>query len=132
MADDELLAEPEAILKLDMNRCSVADLERISANYEFKIQKGGTFHGFGSWFTVDFPGGTTLDTGPGKPLTHWKQDLFGSIDPYDVQPGDRIEGTITIERNPYWRRHCHVTLSYNLYRKEQDPVPVTTMFKLWR
>ena len=39
-------------------------------------------------------------------------------DPIPVQNGDRILGSILIERNRLWRRHLRVNVKFTQYREE--------------
>jgi hypothetical protein len=86
----------------------------------------GNFHGFASWFEVvfggfDCPRGeeyVRLCTGPDHKLTHWKQDLFMLDDVITVEEKDEIQGTVVINRNPYWRRHLKVTFQWKVFRRD--------------
>lgn len=52
--------------------------------------------------------------------THWKQTLFMMDDPVPVHRGDVVTGFVVLQRNPVWRRHMSVTLSWTVTSK-QDP-----------
>ncbi|GAB1295250.1 Protein arginine N-methyltransferase 2 [Apodemus speciosus] len=84
----------------------------------FDIQKAGTLHGFTAWFSVHFQSleegqpQQVLSTGPLHPTTHWKQTLFMMDDPVPVHTGDVVTGSVVLQRNPVWRRHMSVSLSW--------------------
>lgn len=44
--------------------------------------------------------------------THWKQTLFMMDDPVPVHTGDVVTGSVVLQRNPVWRRHMSVSLSW--------------------
>lgn len=46
--------------------------------------------------------------------THWKQTLFMLDKPVSLNAGNSISGTIVLRRNPVWRRHMSVTLTWNI------------------
>lgn len=52
--------------------------------------------------------------------THWKQVLFMMDEPVPVHAGDVLTGSIVLQRNPVWRRHMSVALSWSVTSR-QDP-----------
>ncbi|KAI8487770.1 class I-like SAM-binding methyltransferase super [Branchiostoma belcheri] len=118
----DCLAEWETVLVMDMKRFRVEELEEISQDFEFQVTREGTFHGFASWFSVDFGGfpstepPVVLNTGPEHEMTHWKQDLFMMDQPTAVEGGDSIVGNILIKRNPEWRRHLRVMFTWEVLK----------------
>lgn len=52
--------------------------------------------------------------------THWKQVLFMMDEPVPVHVGDVVAGSVVLQRNPVWRRHMSVTLSWSVTSR-QDP-----------
>lgn len=52
--------------------------------------------------------------------THWKQVLFMMDEPVPVLVGDVVTGSVVLQRNPVWRRHMSVTLSWSV-TSGQDP-----------
>ncbi|XP_066263589.1 protein arginine N-methyltransferase 2-like isoform X2 [Branchiostoma lanceolatum] len=118
----DCLAEWETVLVMDMKRFRVEELEEISQDFEFQVTREGTFHGFASWFSVDFGGfpstepPVVLNTGPEHEMTHWKQDLFMMDQPTAVEGGDSIVGSILIKRNPEWRRHLRVRFTWEVLK----------------
>ncbi|KAM9696446.1 protein arginine N-methyltransferase 2 isoform 1-T1 [Dama dama] len=137
---DDCLSEPCTILQLDMRTVQVADLETMKGELHFDIQKAGTLHGFTAWFSVQFQNleedepQLVLSTGPLHPTTHWKQVLFMMDEPVPVLMGDVVTGAVVLQRNPVWRRHMSVTLSWSI-TSAQDPALQKVgekVFPIWR
>eukprot|EP00069_Balaena_mysticetus_P015450 bmy_22506T0 len=123
---EDCLSEPCTILQLDMRTVQIADLEMMKGELHFDIKKAGTLHGFTAWFSVRFQNleedepQLVLSTGPLHPTTHWKQVLFMMDEPVSVLAGDVVTGSVVLQRNPVWRRHMSVTLSWSVTSR-QDP-----------
>ncbi|TKC35346.1 hypothetical protein EI555_008954, partial [Monodon monoceros] len=123
---EDCLSEPCTILQLDMRTVQIADLEMMKGELHFDIKKAGTLHGFTAWFSVQFQNleedepQLVLSTGPLHPTTHWKQVLFMMDEPVSVLAGDVVTGSVVLQRNPVWRRHMSVTLSWSVTSR-QDP-----------
>mmetsp|Transcript_4286 Transcript_4286/g.10893 ORF Transcript_4286/g.10893 Transcript_4286/m.10893 type:complete len:453 (-) Transcript_4286:96-1454(-) len=135
----DVLADPAAVLELDMMRTTTEDLERVSAEVRFVLRGDGPLHGLGSWFDVEFgqlpdPAAdiVTLRTGPDAPQTHWKQDLLMFDDPIACAPGDILEGTVELVRNPKMRRHLRVLVDLRHSSTTGAlPTRVSKDFPLW-
>ncbi|XP_049584692.1 protein arginine N-methyltransferase 2 isoform X1 [Syngnathus scovelli] len=141
MEPGDRLASPADVLCLDMHTLQVADLEEMQGEFQFQVEKSGVFHGFTAWFSVYFKsleeGGATveLNTGPDSEPTHWKQTLFMLDEPISVHAASRISGTITLRRNPVWRRHLTVTLHWDISCLAQEAATCqagTKSFPMWR
>ncbi|CAK7315027.1 Protein arginine N-methyltransferase 2 [Vulpes lagopus] len=52
--------------------------------------------------------------------THWKQVLFMMDEPMSMLSGDVVTGSVVLQRNPVWRRHMSVALSWSV-TSTQDP-----------
>uniref|UniRef100_H0W6X2 Protein arginine methyltransferase 2 n=1 Tax=Cavia porcellus TaxID=10141 RepID=H0W6X2_CAVPO len=137
---EDCLSEPCTILQLDMRTVQISDVETMRGELHFDIQKSGTLHGFTAWFSVHFQSleegqpQQVLSTGPLHPTTHWKQTLFMMDDPVPVHRGDVVTGFVVLQRNPVWRRHMSVTLSWTVTSK-QDPTSQKfgeKVFPIWR
>lgn len=117
---EDCLSEPQALMNFDMMELSINDIEHYTPSFTFYIAEDALMYGFCSWFEVVFGGvplsnGTsyvTLSTSPKSDLTHWKQDLFLLDDPIAVRKGYCIDGSISIKRNPEYRRHLSVTFAF--------------------
>ncbi|XP_071510621.1 protein arginine N-methyltransferase 2-like [Diadema antillarum] len=136
----DILSEPAVIFTFDLCKLTVQQLEAIKMEFSFRVTTPGTFHGFGSWFSVDFASlddglddHVVLDTGPKSALTHWKQAVFILDDWYDLMKGDVVVGTMMMERSHLWRRHFKVRLSgkIRLFSSMQEKVFDKT-FGVWR
>lgn len=137
---EDCLSEPCTILQLDMRTVQVSDLETMRGELRFDIQKAGTLHGFTAWFSVHFQSleegqpQQVLSTGPLHPTTHWKQTLFMMDDPVPVHTGDVVTGSVVLQRNPVWRRHMSVSLSW-VVTSALDPTSQRAgekVFPIWR
>lgn len=137
----DCLSVPSEVISLNMYTLQVQDLEEMTGQFHFSVKKSGVFHGFTAWFTVGFEslqkGGAAveLDTGPYSEPTHWKQTLFMLDCPVSVDEGDTISGSIVLCRNPIWRRHMNVTLSWTIHSSSDntDNCKVgTKKFPMWR
>uniref|UniRef100_A0A286XS07 Protein arginine methyltransferase 2 n=1 Tax=Cavia porcellus TaxID=10141 RepID=A0A286XS07_CAVPO len=155
---EDCLSEPCTILQLDMRTVQISDVETMRGELHFDIQKSGTLHGFTAWFSVHFQsleegqpqqvlstvsmGGHIMDGRSGLQVscilscstTHWKQTLFMMDDPVPVHRGDVVTGFVVLQRNPVWRRHMSVTLSWTVTSK-QDPTSQKfgeKVFPIWR
>ncbi|KAM9088880.1 LOW QUALITY PROTEIN: protein arginine N-methyltransferase 2 [Megaptera novaeangliae] len=137
---EDCLSEPCTILQLDMRTVQIADLELMKGELHFDIKKAGTLHGFTAWFSVRFQNleedepQLVLSTGPLHPTTHWKQVLFMMDEPVSVLAGDVVTGSVVLQRNPVWRRHMSVTLSWSVTSR-QDPGSQKVgekVFPIWR
>nr|8BVA_A Chain A, Protein arginine N-methyltransferase 2 [Mus musculus] len=137
---EDCLSEPCTILQLDMRTVQVPDLETMRGELRFDIQKAGTLHGFTAWFSVYFQSleegqpQQVLSTGPLHPTTHWKQTLFMMDDPVPVHTGDVVTGSVVLQRNPVWRRHMSVSLSW-VVTSALDPTSQRVgekVFPIWR
>ncbi|XP_053482118.1 protein arginine N-methyltransferase 2 isoform X3 [Ictalurus furcatus] len=122
----DCLSTPCDVISLDMHTLSVSDLEKLSGEFRFTIERSGTLHGFTAWFSTFFhsldEGGSSLElnTGPHAESTHWKQTLFMLDGPIGVEEGDCVGGAITLQRNPIWRRHMSITIEWRIKRRD-DP-----------
>ncbi|XP_039078071.1 protein arginine N-methyltransferase 2 isoform X2 [Hyaena hyaena] len=137
---EDCLSEPCTILQLDMRTVQIADLETMKGELHFEIRKAGTLHGFTAWFSVRFQSleedepQLVLSTGPFHPTTHWKQVLFMMDEPVSVVMGDVVTGSVVLQRNPVWRRHMSVALSWSV-TSTQDPTSQKVgekVFPIWR
>ncbi|XP_053327935.1 protein arginine N-methyltransferase 2, partial [Spea bombifrons] len=136
---EDCLSDPCILLDVNLRTLQIADLERMSGNFTFCVKNDGIFHGFTAWFSVQFQniedkGWLELNTGPFNMLTHWKHTLFMLDEPVHVHKGDRIRGTALFQRNPVWRRHMSVTLSWEITSDAHD-VPYEVgckKFPMWR
>ncbi|XP_044531634.1 protein arginine N-methyltransferase 2 [Gracilinanus agilis] len=136
----ECLSEAQPVFWLDMRTVQTADLEEMKGELCFCIRRAGTLHGFAAWFSVEFQNvgddgpRLVLSTGPSDPATHWKQTLFMLDEPVAVQAGDSVTGSVLLRRNPVWRRHMSVTLSWSITSRREPASPKVgeKTFPIWR
>uniref|UniRef100_A0A6Q2YZU4 SH3 domain-containing protein n=1 Tax=Esox lucius TaxID=8010 RepID=A0A6Q2YZU4_ESOLU len=137
---EDCLATPCDVINLDMLSLQVTDLEELNGQFIFAVEKAGMFHGFTSWFRVQFQNldrdGTTLelDTGPYSEPTHWKQTLFMLDHPVPLVGGETVSGNILLHRNPVWRRHMTITIQWSISSTEdaENCQVQTKSFPMWR
>ncbi|XP_028398893.1 protein arginine N-methyltransferase 2-like [Dendronephthya gigantea] len=138
------LCKGQSIVLLDMKNLAVPKLELWSCNIKFRVEKAGVFHGFGSWFDVEFhsppndtnvndtPQPVVLSTSPDAPKTHWKNAIFMLDEPLEVEEGADIEGTVKVIRNEDFRRHMSIWFEFNLSGESVEGMHICKEFKLWR
>lgn len=135
---EDCLSQPCTLIDVNMKTLNIEDLERMSSKFQFEVDCDGTFHGFTAWFSVQFQnienhGQEELDTGPFKKLTHWKHTLFMMDKPMQVLRGDRITGSAVFKRNPMWRRHLSVTITWSITSSSLTTVQGgCKIFPIWR
>ncbi|XP_072613328.1 protein arginine N-methyltransferase 2-like [Vulpes vulpes] len=85
----------------------------------------------------DLPALRKLELGVGSlgtGTTHWRQVLFMMDEPVSVLSGDVVTGSVVLQRNPVWRRHMSVALSWSV-TSTQDPTSQKVgekVFPIWR
>lgn len=82
IASEALLSDPAEIARLDLQQVCEA---RLNARTVLRAVRRGECHGLAGWFEARFPGGIALDTGPGRPSTHWCQAFFPALDPVSLE-----------------------------------------------
>jgi protein arginine N-methyltransferase 1 len=91
----QLLASPAIIASLD-TALSPASIPGLAASME--IDRAGTLHGIGGWFTAQLSPHVTMSNGPleSKPIE--RRNVFFPIDrPVAVAKGDSVRVTMTIQ-----------------------------------
>ncbi|XP_069839212.1 protein arginine N-methyltransferase 2 isoform X4 [Dendropsophus ebraccatus] len=128
---EDCLSQPCTLLDVNMKTLNIEDLEKMNSEFQFHVDRDGTFHGFTAWFSVQFQNidnqdKVELNTGPFNPLTHWKHTLFMLDKPLQVHMGDQITGSVVFKRNPLWRRHLSVTITWSVTSSSLTPVQVSS------
>ncbi|XP_069839210.1 protein arginine N-methyltransferase 2 isoform X2 [Dendropsophus ebraccatus] len=135
---EDCLSQPCTLLDVNMKTLNIEDLEKMNSEFQFHVDRDGTFHGFTAWFSVQFQNidnqdKVELNTGPFNPLTHWKHTLFMLDKPLQVHMGDQITGSVVFKRNPLWRRHLSVTITWSVTSSSLTPVQNgCKVFPIWR
>ncbi|KAL5015248.1 hypothetical protein ScPMuIL_009518 [Solemya velum] len=114
ISPESVQAHAHKVCCLDMKEVQRADIEKVQNKFEFRCFGHSEIHGFTTWFTVDFPGGTSLTTSPYSEGTHWAQTLLYIDQPLDVEQDTLIRGTISISANPKMTRYLDISLSYRV------------------
>ncbi|KAG8559303.1 hypothetical protein GDO81_017304 [Engystomops pustulosus] len=135
---EDCLSQPCTLLDVNLKTIKIEALERMSSEFQFHVDCDGTFHGLTAWFSVQFQNidsqeQVDLDTGPFNPLTHWKHTLFMLDQPMQVRTGDKIAGSAVFTRNPIWRRHLSVTITWSITSPSQNTEQNgCKVFPIWR
>lgn len=98
---DQLLAEPQVVLNLDLLFVTQGDLRNIQGTFDFPVKANSVLHGFASWFEVEFEGGSisVLDTGPSAAKTHWEQTVMFLPHPLLVSKQDTVACRLTMTQD---------------------------------
>ena len=145
LVEGNCLCKGQSVVFLDMKNLNVSELESWSCSFKFEIQNAGIFHGFASWFDVEFHSPSTgtkcetlskpvmLSTSPHAPKTHWKNAIFMLDKPSEVKEGDFIEGTMKVQRNEDFRRHMSIYFDVSISENNGTRThTINKEFKLWR
>lgn len=101
----DILTTSKKFYDVDLEKISKEDLE-FNTDFKIKVETDGVIHGFVTWFDCLFSHGNktiNLSTSPYKKQTHWKQTVFYTDAPFEVNPGDQITGNINVvkaKQNP--------------------------------
>ncbi|EHH16895.1 Protein arginine N-methyltransferase 2 [Macaca mulatta] len=141
---EDCLSEPCTILQLDMRTVQISDLELcVPRPSGWTASHVGSAEGESQWEPESAPRGPCGDcprpasrshTPLSCSITHWKQTLFMMDDPVPVHTGDVVTGSVVLQRNPVWRRHMSVALSWAVTSR-QDPTSQKVgekVFPIWR
>ena len=93
----DLLASPAIIASLDMAQCS-ASIPGLEASMQ--LERAGTIHGIGGWFSAQLSPCVTMSNGPLEPKSIGRRNVFFPIDrPVTVAKGDSVRVSMTIQPN---------------------------------
>jgi len=128
---EQVVGTPAAILKLDLKTCTFEDIKGVPTTpFKFTIPDDRTdgpvrVSGFAGWFTTDFFGNdeekplpcpTTLSTAPDMGYTHWGQQVFHLVEGLELNPGDALEGTVSMGRQEGNARLYEVEVTFYVLR----------------
>ncbi|KAK7101536.1 protein arginine N-methyltransferase 6-like isoform X2 [Littorina saxatilis] len=123
---DIRIVPPEAVqahavevCSLDLMTASPNDVEDVESNFCFKCFGRTTITGFVTWFTVEFPGGSTLSTSPYQPETHWAQTTFHLRRSFRVEQDTEIKGVFEMHPHPLNHRCMEIDLEFIVDDKEK-------------
>ncbi|XP_035733209.1 protein arginine N-methyltransferase 6-like isoform X1 [Vespa mandarinia] len=81
---DDILADSKLIAWLDLQSIILSEINTLgNEEYVSICNKEGILQGICIWFSVEFPDGSELSTGPLDTSTHWKQTVI--VLPMDVK-----------------------------------------------
>ena len=93
------LARPVDFLDIDL---TTVDDSLVTGTASFGIEREGTMHGFGGWFTATLVEGIALSSVEPH-ATHWQQAFFPLERPITVTPGTRVELELQSDDGKTWR-----------------------------
>jgi protein arginine N-methyltransferase 1 len=73
--------------------------EALNGRVSWSIERAGTLHGLGGWFSATLAPGVELTNAPGSPARIRRHNVLLPVDPVAVEPGDRVEAVVTILPN---------------------------------
>ncbi|CAD5123303.1 DgyrCDS11660 [Dimorphilus gyrociliatus] len=101
----DLLAEEQLVLSIDLKAATEEDLESIIGTFKFTFKKYGVIHGFALWFDCIFTDGeneeteVTLDTSPNSESTHWKQTIIPVPEAFLVEENGEVNCKLYLKRD---------------------------------
>ena len=101
--------------EFDINTVTKEELD-FSAAYEITMNRKDRIHGIVSWFDIEFgnlDNVVRFSTGPRAEYTHWKQTIMYFDGEYQVQPGDKLEGSIAARKSRSNFRELDIKASYH-------------------
>lgn len=110
---NQIISDTCCILELDLYSINVSDLD-FSSNFELTINRQDFIHGFTAFFDVQFskchtPTGFT--TAPFGEYTHWKHTVFYLDTPVRGSVGDKVYGSISVQKHPKNPRDLIIDIS---------------------
>lgn len=118
---NSLLTSVPAVHKICFQSDAINSLLDFEIPFEFCSEYTGVMHGFAGWFTVSFPGGTKLSTGPSDARTHWQQVRFFLRQPIAVNKHrTTIAGSLSMKANE--QRSYNITISGKVYHDKEIPL----------
>ena len=130
LAQQELLATPVAAASLDIAACGA---EPFELQHRFRIERTGTLHGIGGWFSAQLSRSVTLTNAPDAAQRINRRNAFLPIDqPVAVESGDEVDvhvhvipgalvatWTVEVRRASRLRgRFRHSTMNGTLFARE--------------
>jgi type I protein arginine methyltransferase len=110
-----LISEPCAVLSLDLNTCTVADLS-FSAPFRLEISRDDYCHALVAYFDIEFTHihkTVRFSTSPRAKYTHWKQTVFYLDHILTACKGEVLEGHIHCAPNAKNHRDLDVSVKYS-------------------
>ncbi|CAH0724384.1 unnamed protein product, partial [Brenthis ino] len=127
---DDLLGPEIAMAWLNLREDTVSDLDSYSIQHVVGASRNGQYQGICVWFECNFPQITSenqiiLSTGPGSPVTHWKQTIILLPEEQDVEEQEPIAFQLDMNRDQNNSRRYNLQLSLLDPEEVEHPVPCT-------
>lgn len=103
IAPKELLAPAQQWLELDYRTLTSCN---GSGDLSWESTQAGHLHGLGVWFSTELIDGVGYSNAPDQPQLIYGQTFFPISTPVQIDPGDRIEATISahwVDQEYIWR-----------------------------
>ncbi|PVD29209.1 hypothetical protein C0Q70_11806 [Pomacea canaliculata] len=116
VSSSKLLTDPCCIKGIDVNTCSLDDLQ-FSASFSLECHREGQMTAVIGYFDIGFESECSqkihFSTGPASTPTHWKQTIFLLPQPLPVTKGTKVEGSIRLKKNRRDPRSLVILLTLN-------------------
>jgi protein arginine N-methyltransferase 1 len=99
---NQIISNSCCILEMDLYKMTIEDSD-FGSNFEITINRQDFCHGFTAYFDVEFSKchiRTGFTTAPFADYTHWKQTVFYLDEPIRGTPGEKIQGSIKVQKHP--------------------------------
>jgi protein arginine N-methyltransferase 1 len=99
---NQIISDSCCILEMDLYKMTIEDCD-FGSNFEITINRQDFCHGFTAYFDVEFSKchiRTGFTTAPFADYTHWKQTVFYLDEPIRGTPGEKIQGSIKVQKHP--------------------------------
>ena len=132
----QILAKPEILIKYDLKKIKLKDVQEIEEKFSFDINSPSVLHGLAFWFDVKFCRGqkitensvsnglespildkaidknfyVTLSTSPDSEETHWKQTVCFLPVSVSVEKGETIYSKVTLSQDEGNKRFYNISL----------------------
>ncbi|XP_032690565.1 protein arginine N-methyltransferase 1 isoform X2 [Odontomachus brunneus] len=121
---DDLLTEGKLLAWLDLKCISVEDLNLLGGeDYVSVCDKNGKYQGICIWFTVEFPDGSEMSTGPCVEPTHWKQTIIVLPTDIKVIKHEPIAYRLSLKRDTLCPRHYNIEVNLLDAEEVEHDVP---------
>ena len=95
LAGDRLACEPIQMASFDLKKMDqLLSTRYANCSISVRFSRPTILYELVGWFSVSFPDGTKLSTGPLDPPTHWKQSVMLLPTPITVDRGTEITGVV--------------------------------------
>lgn len=108
---DDILADSQLIEWLDLQSISLSEINTLgNEEYVFICNKEGILQGICIWFSVEFPDGSVLSTGPMDKSTHWKQTIIVLPVDINVEKDEPVAFNLEITKDTLKDRKYNIKL----------------------